>query len=103
MGISKIRKRDGITVKFRSRKIEHAIEKAMFAVGMDNEELLEKLTEKVIAKLNMNPADYIPSVEEIQDAVETVLISEGHARIAKAYILYRQKRAEIRKLSLIHI
>ncbi len=47
---------------------------------------------------NAHPSDYIPSVEEIQDAVEKVLINQGQARMAKSYILYRQKRTEFRKL-----
>jgi ribonucleoside-diphosphate reductase alpha chain len=57
----------------------------------------EKLSEKVVTVLGKNFAGKIPHVEEIQDVVEKVLIESGHAKTAKAYILYRQKRAELRK------
>ncbi len=99
LGITQIRKRDGSLVEFKSSKIEDAIEKAMLAVHIDEEQLPKILSQKVFDEINKkSETDYIPSVEEIQDIVEKVLISEGHAEIAKAYILYRQKRAEQRKL-----
>ena len=99
MGISKIKKRDGTIVKFKLSKIATAIEKAMLAVGIDEELLPKKLADTLITEINKkHPDDYVPSVEEIQDIVEKILINKGHAEMAKAYILYRQKRTEIRKL-----
>ncbi|MBN2367950.1 adenosylcobalamin-dependent ribonucleoside-diphosphate reductase [Candidatus Woesearchaeota archaeon] len=99
MAISKVKKRDGTIVKFKVSAIANAVEKAMLAVGKDDENLPNDLAEKVAAEVNrMHDPEYVPNVEEIQDIVEKVLISSGHAEIAKAYILYRQKRAEIRKL-----
>ncbi|HHI03917.1 MAG TPA: adenosylcobalamin-dependent ribonucleoside-diphosphate reductase [Candidatus Woesearchaeota archaeon] len=99
MGISKIRKRDGTIVKFKLSKIATAIEKAMLAVGIDDDLLPRRLADTVITELNKkHPDEYIPNVEEVQDIVEKTLINKGHAKMAKAYILYRQKRTEIRKL-----
>ncbi len=99
MVVTQARKRDGTIVPFESSKIAEAIEKAMLAVGIDNEELPNQLADIASNEINAkHPEEYIPSVEEIQDSVERTLINEGHAEIAKAYILYRQKRAEVRKL-----
>lgn len=99
MGISKIKKRDGTIVRFNSYKIISAIEKSMLAVGLEDDNLAKDLAEKVVDFINeIHPDDYIISIEEVQDVVEKILIDDNQARMAKAYILYRQKRAEIRKL-----
>ena len=94
--IIKIRKRDGTVVPFAEKKIADAIFKAALSVGGKNRKETEHLTEKIVEKLLTNGKD-IPSVEEVQDAVENVLIETGHAKTAKAYIVYRQKRAEVRE------
>ncbi|MEW6189795.1 MAG: adenosylcobalamin-dependent ribonucleoside-diphosphate reductase [Actinomycetota bacterium] len=101
--ILKIRKRDGRIVPFRPEKISNAIHKAIMAVGEKDEEVAKELSHEVVALLEekfavptAKPAGQIPSVENIQDIVEDVLIRRGYARVAKAFILYRQKRAEIR-------
>jgi ribonucleoside-diphosphate reductase alpha chain len=100
--ISEIRKRDGRIVKFKREKITNAIYKAIVSVGMEEEgrELAEELTEKVVTEIEKSVAERaeIPSVEAVQDVVEHVLIKEGFSEIAKAYILYRQQRADIRGL-----
>ncbi len=93
--ISKIRKRDGSTAVFDGSKITSAIFKADKSVGGRNKKTAQLLSDKVIVELN-KLSDF-PSVEQIQDTVEKVLIEEGHVATAKAYILYRQQRAEIRK------
>ncbi len=93
--IAKVVKRDGRVVDFDPEKITSAIMKAARAVGGSDRKEAERLTAKVtnyVAK-----SDKVPTVEEIQDAVEKVLIEEGHAKTAKAYILYRAKRAELRQ------
>ncbi len=96
--VKKIRKRDGRVVKFDQEKIANAIFKAAESVGGSDNELAEKLSDKVAALLEEKYDGHtIPNVEEVQDFVEKVLIESGHARTAKAYILYRQKRAEIRQ------
>jgi len=90
-------KRDGRTVPFDQSKIANAIFKAAQAVGGDDRVLAEELAAMVTMFLERNFADRPPQIEEIQDTVEKVLIETGHARTAKAYILYRDKRARIRQ------
>jgi len=95
--ISKIKKRDGRIVEFDKNKISNAIWKAAQSVGGENRGEIERLIENVVQLLEEHFQDKIPNVEDVQDLVEKVLIESGHAKTAKAYILYRQKRAEIRK------
>lgn len=97
--ITKIKKRDGREVPFNVEKITNAIFKAIRATGEENYELAMALAEKVVKKLHENPGNEIPDVEEIQDIVEKVLIEEGHANTAKAYILYRAERTRIREMN----
>jgi len=100
--IKKIEKRDGRIVDFDSDKIAEAIWKASRAVGGKDRTLSVKLTEQVVEKLEKQlRANEIPTVEQVQDLVEKTLIENGQASMAKAYILYRQKRAEIRKMKLL--
>jgi len=96
--VTKIKKRDGRIVDFDKSKITNAIFKAAVAVGGEDRETAERLASKVVALVNEKFAGQIPSVEDAQDNVEKVLIEEGHAKTAKAYILYRQKRAILREL-----
>lgn len=90
--ISTIRKRDGKLVPYDNYKIANAIFKAAQAVGGKDFGValsLAKGVEEVIkGKFHSNS---IPAVEEIQDLVEKVLIEGGHARVAKAFILYREQ------------
>ena len=96
-GFTEIRKRDGRVVTFNPEKITEAIFKAAQAVGGTDRELARELTEQVIKKLvEERKPGLIPTVEETQDAVEIILIENGHARTAKAYILYRDRRTRIR-------
>ncbi|RQW76946.1 MAG: ribonucleoside-diphosphate reductase, adenosylcobalamin-dependent, partial [Methanothrix sp.] len=97
--IKSIRKRDGSVEPFREQRIESAIARAFRAVGDEPGEAAAKLAGRVVAAANLRfPApDSIPGVEDIQDMVEKALIEEGYAKAAKAYILYRQKRAEVRE------
>jgi len=93
--VSKITKRDGRVVRFNAAKIAAAISKALKEVGED-ERLAEPLAQEVVRRVEKEFKDEIPSVEDVQDIVEKVLIENRHAKAAKAYILYRQKRAELR-------
>ncbi len=96
----RIRKRDGRLVSFDPVKITDAIFKAALAVGGSNRDIAENLTDQVLCKLKEiagDDEDYIPAVEEVQDVVEKVLIENGHARTAKAYILYRAWRTRVRE------
>jgi len=95
--VSKIRKRDGRIVDFDSSKIANAIYKALVAVKMKNGELAEKLSKEVVTAVEEKFRDKIPTVEDVQDIVERILIKNGYAEAAKAYILYRHKRAELRE------
>jgi len=95
--VSKITKRDGRIVSFDENKIAGAILKALKAVQREDGDLARKLSEDVVRLINERFEDKIPSVENVQDLVEDVLIRNGYADVAKAYILYRQKRAEIRE------
>jgi len=96
--LTKIKKRDGRIVDFDRKKVENAIWKAAQTLGGKNRKIAEELSHKVVELVKQEtPAGQIPTVEQVQDAVEKVLIEGGHARTAKCYILYRQKRADIRK------
>ena len=93
-----IRKRDGRIVTFNAEKITDAIFKAAAAVGGSDRGIAENLTRQVIISLKEKAHSVIiPTVEEVQDEVERVLIENGHARTAKAYILYRDRRTRIRE------
>ncbi|NYZ79197.1 vitamin B12-dependent ribonucleotide reductase [Candidatus Micrarchaeota archaeon] len=96
--VVQIKKRDGRVVDFDKSNITNAIFKAAVAVGGEDRETAEKLADNVVAIVNENFAGRIPTVEDVQDTVEKVLIENGHAKTAKAYILYRQKRAILREL-----
>ncbi len=95
--LTKIKKRDGRIVDFSKEKIARAIFKAANSVGGEDYETAEHLTEKVLAYLYRNNVNEAPDVETVQDAVEKILIETGHAKTAKAYILYRSKRTRIRE------
>lgn len=90
-------KRDGRLVAFNEKKIADAIFKAAQAVGGEDRALADELAVVVAMFLEKKYAGQNPSIEEIQDIVEKVLIETGHAKTAKAYILYRDKRARIRE------
>lgn len=92
-----IKKRDGRTVVFNREKIKNAIMAAARAVGGDNEEIADRLSIQVIEQLEKDRAKGELTVEVVQDAVEKVLIENGHAQTAKAYILYRNKRTRMRE------
>ena len=96
--ISKIRKRDGRTVDFDQEKITKAVWAAAQAVGGRDRRLAQRLSNRVVALLEEKFPREIPGVEDVQDLVEKVLIEEGHARTAKAYILYRKQHESLRKI-----
>jgi len=97
MPITKIKKRDGRIVDFDETKIANAIWKAAKSVGGKDRELVFSLAKKVVKELEKIYDGKTPTVEDVQDIVEKVLIEEGHAKTAKAYILYRQERRLIRE------
>ncbi|MEJ2723046.1 MAG: adenosylcobalamin-dependent ribonucleoside-diphosphate reductase [Deltaproteobacteria bacterium] len=94
-----IKKRDGSAVPFDRGKIERAIQKAAYAVLRDEPRSIKigsSVTDAVIHKAGSAFKNKIPTVEGIQDIVEAALMEEGYSHIAKAYILYREKRTEVR-------
>lgn len=99
--VFKIKKRDGRLVNFDESKIEQAIYKALIATGKPNFPLAKKLVQKVLKKMTLNSTSFdksvILTVEDVQDIVESILIEDGLADTAKAYILYRHERRKIRE------
>jgi ribonucleoside-triphosphate reductase len=97
--IRKIRKRDGKIVDFNPIKITNAIWKAAQAVGGKDHKKASELTDKVLERIEKDlKKGEIPTVEQVQDAVEKILIEEGHARTGKAYILYRKQHQDMREI-----
>ena len=93
-------KRDGREVSFDAAKITAAILKAFQASGSaKSESTAKKLTDQVVDELNKNETLDVPSVEDIQDTVERVLIEHGYVRTAKSYILYRAERSRVREMN----
>lgn len=99
--IISIRKRDGRVVPFDPEKIQNAIYKAFVASGSaKGEETAQAIGHLVELELENNEAiGSTPSVEEVQDTVERVLIEKGFVRTAKAYILYRAERSRVREMN----
>ena len=97
--VKKVRKISGEIVDFEGAKIINAVNKAIVAVeGKEDISRSEKISDRVILMLNEKFGNKIvPSVEDIQDLVEESLIKAGLTKVAKAYILYRSKRAEVRE------
>lgn len=94
-----VKKRDGRVVAFDQTKIQNAIYRAMFVtqegnLDYDPQRLTELVVKGLIKKYYLN---YTPTIEDIQDTVEETLIITDYPKTAKAYILYRNKRAEVRE------
>lgn len=100
----KIKKRDGRLVDFDQEKITSAVQKAAEAVGLTDAKAAKEISDKVVTIIDYTfDKDQVPTVEQIQDIVEKVLMKEGYANIAKAYILYRQQHKKIRELKSMMI
>ena len=96
--LTKIIKRDGREVNFSIEKIANAIFKAAQSMGGKDYEESLALANQVVVYLE-NRGIQKPTVEQVQDAVEKVLIENGHARTAKVYILYRAERSRVREMN----
>lgn len=94
-------KRNGKHETFKSEKITWAIYSAALACGGNDFARAEELSRQVIELAQKKFVDRLPDVESIQDLVEKVLIENGHAQTAKAYILYREKRKEAREINAL--
>ena len=95
--ISQILKRDGRVVPFEPKNVREAIARAFSASGTASDGMPQTLTEQVLQPLEQREAGQVPGVEEVQDAVEEALMAHGYAAVARAYILYRQRRTEVRE------
>ncbi|MGA1846292.1 ribonucleoside triphosphate reductase [Deferribacter abyssi] len=97
--IEKVVKRDGRVVPFDYERIANAIFKAAKAVGGEDRNTANRLAIEVAKVVEEKYGKIgVATVEEIQDIVEKILIENGHAKTAKAYILYRKKRSDMREL-----
>ncbi len=94
--MNKIIKRDGSIADFNPEKIYRAIEKALNATGEDVS-IAKKIGDEVVEELKKTFGILKPTVEDIQDLVEKSLIKNGKYETAKAYIIYRQSRAALRR------
>ena len=97
--INEIRKRSGAVTAFNKDKISNAIYKALAATSKADRGLADQLAEKVVDKLVEQgfTSSRTPTVEDIQDIVESTLIDSGNSDIAKAYIVYRHERRKLRE------
>ena len=96
--ITTIRKRDGREVPFNIEKIANAIFKAAQSCGGKDYGTAFALAQQVAQYLDSRQLSEVPTVEIVQDAVEKILVENGHARTAKEYILYRAERNRIREM-----
>jgi ribonucleoside-diphosphate reductase alpha chain len=100
--LTRIQKRDGTIVPFDAKRITRAIFRAMQSVKEGDEEKAERTMHKVLEALLSSKREkkmkvFIPNVETIQDIVENELIASGFLQSAKAYILYRKERSQVRE------
>lgn len=96
--LSRIKKRDGSIVDFVQEKITTAVEKAMESHGVNDKRVARSVSDIATFMLEDKFSGYtIPSVEQIQDIVEIVLMRQGYHEIAKSYILYREHHKDIRE------
>jgi anaerobic ribonucleoside-triphosphate reductase len=96
---TKIEKRDRTIVPFDAQKITNAVAKAGKATGEFEEKVAKRLTVRILNLAQQVIGDKAPTVEEIQDIVEEVLLSSTYRKTAKAYIIYRDQHARIREIT----
>lgn len=94
----KIRKRSGEVVPFDSHKITVAVQKAGQATGEFELAEAERLTKQVMERINRNLSQDLPTVEQVQDLVEEVLMESPYRKTARAYIIYRDQHARLREV-----
>lgn len=94
--LEKIVKRNGVVADFQIEKIEHAIFKAMRAVGNPNRARAKELSFDVLKQLIAQKQTDCPTVEQVQDLVEKVLFEQENFELVKSYLLYRKQREQSR-------
>jgi uridine kinase len=93
-----VKKRSGAVVPFKKERIANAIYRAAVSVGGRDQQTADSLADKVVRRLEERcPEGYVPHIDEIQDVVEEVLIKNGHSKVAKEYILYRNEQDNRRR------
>ncbi|MBN3037225.1 MAG: ribonucleoside triphosphate reductase [Candidatus Diapherotrites archaeon] len=97
---ARIKKRDGTTAKFDQRKIEEAIYKATKAIG-EPDRGLARTAAMEVTHLTDQRIKGTPTVEQVQDIVEEVLVKARHYELAKAYILYRKQHEHLRQAGMM--
>lgn len=97
--VQQIIKRDGRRTQFEVDKIANAIFRAAQASGGQDYDMAYDLAKQVKSRLDEQCVDDAPTVEQVQDMVEKVLVKNGHARTAKKYILYRNERTRAREMN----
>lgn len=97
MAIYKVRKRNWAIVSFDKQKMQNAIKKAIIASNWDDFSQIDFIIEKAISYLESEIWNDIPLVEDIQNSIEQALIKEWHDSVAKSFIIYREKRNEVRQ------
>src|SRR5512137_3077881 len=100
--VGRIKKRDGTITDFNQDKITNAIQKAMHSEGIKDHAIAKTASDIVCFMIEEKFGGYtVPSVEQIQDIVEMVLIKQGYHDVAKSYILYREKHKGLREAKKI--
>ncbi len=99
--VSQVKRRDGTFILFNKKKIIDALWKALDAAGEGEQDQALKLANNIDDILNVKYGDKTPSVENVQDIVEEVLMINGFTQSAKAYILYRKQHQDLRNLALL--
>ncbi len=92
-----VRRRDGTLAPFDAERIVEAVLGALRETGRPERALAERVTRAAIEGLAARGTDRAPELEEIQDEVERALMGLGLADAARAYVLYRRRRAELRE------
>ncbi|MFP3880352.1 MAG: adenosylcobalamin-dependent ribonucleoside-diphosphate reductase [Dehalococcoidia bacterium] len=95
--VTQIRKRDHSVVPFEPEKIRTAISKALAASNTGDGRLARDLAEQAVRIVEARFAGNMPTVEDVQDIVEEILMARGYSAVAKAYILYRKQRTDVRE------
>src|SRR5574344_1684701 len=94
-----VKKRDASIVDFDIKKIENAISRAFVAEHKEvTDDVVELLALRVTADFNKKIANNVIAVEDIQDSVEIVLIQAGYVDVARSYMDYRSKHAQLREI-----
>ncbi len=102
--LTKVMKRDGNTVDFNKEKITNAIWAAAESVGGQDRETAVHLSDRVVERIEEKFGGVtVPTVEQIQDIAEKVLVEEGHYKTAKAFILYREQHKKLRETKSVMV